>query len=46
MVTLNEEVFSSRNLNKIGNTVNKSGCALFHTPYVVAPSGISIVRCW
>lgn len=39
-VTLNEEVFSSRSLNKIGAAVNKSGCSLFHTPYVVAPSGL------
>ncbi len=40
LVKLNEEVFSSRGLNKIGQAVNKAGCSLFHTPYVVAPSGL------
>jgi len=40
MVRLNEEVFSSRNLNKIGSLVNKSACELFHTPYVVAPGNL------
>ena len=40
MVKLNEEVFSSRNLNKIGSIVNQNGCALFHTPYVVAPGNL------
>ncbi|MFA6002130.1 MAG: glycosyltransferase family 1 protein [Thermoleophilia bacterium] len=39
-VSINEEVFSSRNLNKIGNAVNKAGCSLFHTPYVVAPGNL------
>ena len=40
MVRLNQEVFSSRNLNKIGTVVNKAGCSLFHTPYVVAPNNL------
>ncbi|MHB0867161.1 MAG: glycosyltransferase family 4 protein [Thermoleophilia bacterium] len=39
-VPLNEEVFSSRGLGKIGQAVNKAGVDLFHTPYVVAPSGL------
>ncbi|MHB9053939.1 MAG: glycosyltransferase family 4 protein [Thermoleophilia bacterium] len=40
MVRLNQEVFSSRNLNKIGSIVNKAGCSLFHAPYVVAPNNL------
>ncbi|MHB8967565.1 MAG: glycosyltransferase family 4 protein [Thermoleophilia bacterium] len=40
LVRLNEEVFSSRGLNRIGQAVNKVGCDLFHTPYVVAPGNI------
>ncbi len=39
-VALNEDIVSSRNLNKIGQVVNKAGCDLFHTPYVVAPSNL------
>lgn len=41
LVELNEEVFSSRYLGKIGQAVNKTGVELFHTPYVVAPSGLN-----
>jgi alpha-1,3-rhamnosyl/mannosyltransferase len=40
LVSLNEEVLSSRGLNKIGQAVNKAGCDLFHSPYVVAPSNL------
>ena len=40
-VSINEEIFSSRNLNKIGSAVNKAGCSLFHTPYVVAPGNLN-----
>ena len=39
-VALNEEIVSSRNLNRIGQAVNREECALFHTPYVVAPSNL------
>lgn len=39
-VELNEEIFSSRNLGKIGQIINESGIEIFHTPYVVAPSGL------
>lgn len=39
-VVLNEEVFLPRSLGRIGQAVNKSGVDLFHTPYVVAPSGL------
>ncbi len=37
---LNEEIFSTRSLTKIGQIVNKAGCQLFHTPYVVAPNNL------
>ncbi|MCL4310305.1 MAG: glycosyltransferase family 4 protein [Thermoleophilia bacterium] len=39
-VALNEEVFTTRNLTKIGHAVKKAGCQLFHTPYVVAPGNL------
>ncbi|MBE0428746.1 MAG: glycosyltransferase family 4 protein [Thermoleophilia bacterium] len=37
---LNEEVFSSRNLARIGQAVNRERVELFHSPYVVAPTGL------
>lgn len=40
LVALDEEIISSRGLNKIGQIVNKAGCDLFHTPYIVAPSNL------
>lgn len=40
LVSLNEDVFASRGLNRIGQAVNKAGCDLFHTPYVVAPGNL------
>ncbi len=39
-VALNEEVFTTRNLTKIGQAVKKAGCQFFHTPYVVAPGNL------
>ncbi|RJQ45065.1 MAG: glycosyltransferase family 1 protein [Gaiellales bacterium] len=40
LVRLNEDVFAPRSLNRIGQEVNKAGCDLFHTPYVVAPGNL------
>lgn len=40
LVPLNEDLFSTRNHKRIGATVNKAGCDLFHTPHVVAPTGL------
>lgn len=40
LVMLNEDVFSSRSLGKIGQAVKKAGVDLFHSPYIVAPSGL------
>lgn len=40
LVSLNEEILSSRSLNRIGQAVNKAGCDLFHSPYVVAPGNL------
>lgn len=40
-VRLNEDVFSPRGLNRIGQKVNKAECDLFHTPYVVAPGNLT-----
>ncbi len=40
-VALNQDIFSPRSLAKIGQIVNKAGCQLFHTPYVVAPSNLN-----
>lgn len=39
-VMLDEDIFNARNLNRIGQAVNKAGCDLFHSPYIVAPSGL------
>jgi len=40
-VRINEEIFTSRNLARIGHAVNEAGCQLFHTPYVVAPNSLN-----
>ena len=39
-VALDEQVFTPRSLNKIGAAVQKAGCELFHSPYVVAPGNL------
>ena len=39
-IAMNEEVFTARNLGRIGKLANKAGCDLFRTPYVVAPGSL------
>ena len=40
-VRLDQEVLSLRNLDRIGQTVNESGCDLFHAPYLAAPGQLA-----
>ncbi|MCL4473128.1 MAG: glycosyltransferase family 4 protein [Actinobacteria bacterium] len=40
LAPLNQDIFSKRNLKKVGEVVNEAGCEIFHTPHVVAPEGL------
>ncbi|MHB9053012.1 MAG: glycosyltransferase family 4 protein [Thermoleophilia bacterium] len=40
LAPLNQDIFSKRNLKKVGEIVNEAGCQIFHTPHVVAPEDL------